>query len=100
MGAVDEALTAAATNSRGPSACDGGYFPDISAPGVNIYTTDRTFGGVFPDSYTLATGSSFAAPHAAGAMALLKDAYPGATVDELENALTQSAVDLGDSRIG
>ena len=96
VGALDETLTAAAANSRGPSACDGGYFPDVTAPGVGIYTTALTSGGAFPDSYALATGSSFAAPHVAGAMALLKDAYPGAAVEELENALTPSAQDLGD----
>ncbi len=96
VGAVDENLAATTFSSRGPSVCDGGFFPDVTAPGVDIYTTDRTFGGVFPDSYTLATGSSFAAPHAAGAIALLKDAHPGATLDELESALINSSVDLGE----
>lgn len=96
VGAVDENLAATTFSSRGPSVCDGGFFPDVSAPGVDIYTADRTFGGVFPDSYTLATGSSFAAPHAAGAMALLRGAYPGATLGELESALIDSGVDMGE----
>jgi hypothetical protein len=36
-----------------------------------------------------------ACPHVAGSIALLRDAFPDATVDDLKNALMETAVDLG-----
>ena len=95
VGAVDSSLNVATSSSRGPSACDGSFFPEVVAPGVGVRAADLTFGGVFPDSYASVSGTSFAAPHAAGTMALLRQANPGTTVAELEQALTDSAVDLG-----
>ncbi len=41
------------------------------------------------------SGTSFAAPHAAGAMALLLSAFPNTAITDLEAALTQGATDLG-----
>jgi bacillopeptidase F len=95
VGAVDTSLNIATTSSRGPSACDGSLFPEMVAPGVNVRTADLTFGGVFPDSYASVSGTSFSAPHVAGTMALLRQASPGASVAELEQALTGGALDLG-----
>ena len=79
------------TSSRGPSTCSGwtGPYPKIVAPGVTIRTTDL-FGG-----YYNPTGTSLAAPHVAGGLALLLSAYPDLTAAEQENALINSAVDLG-----
>jgi len=96
VGAVDDTGTVADFSSRGPSACDGSIYPQVVAPGVSVTTADLTFGGVFPDSYVSVSGTSFAAPHVAGAMALLAGAHPEATVADLEQALTDTAVDLGD----
>ncbi len=95
VGSVDSSLNVAASSSRGPSACDGSFFPEVVAPGVSIRTADLTFGGVFPDSYVSVSGTSFAAPHVAGTMALLRQANPDASVAQLEQALTGSAIDLG-----
>jgi len=95
VGAVDSSLTVAATSSRGPSACDGSFFPEVVAPGVSVKAADLTFGGVFPDSYVYVSGTSFSAPHVAGTMALLRQAKPGASVAELEQAMTNGAFDLG-----
>jgi len=94
-GAVDDALTVANFSSRGASACDGGIYPQISAPGVNVLTADLSFGG--QPLYATVSGTSYAAPHAAGTMALLLSAFPGASVAALESALKQSAHDLGES---
>ena len=95
VGAVDTARTVASFSSRGPSACDGSVFPEAVAPGVNVRTSDLTFGGIIPDSYAYVSGTSFAAPHLAGAMVLLLSAHPTASVPSLEQALESGAVDLG-----
>lgn len=92
-GAVDSALALASFSARGPSACDGLIFPKLSAPGVGIRAADLSLGGL--PQYAYVSGTSYAAPHAAGTLALLAGAFPGASVAELDAALTQSARDLG-----
>lgn len=92
-GAVDATSTIAPFSSRGPSACDGSIFPTLVAPGVDVWTADLSYGG-FP-VYAVVSGTSFAAPHVAGAMALLAEAAPAASVAELRSALVQGAIDLG-----
>lgn len=89
VGAVTRELELARQTSRGPSACDGSVFPRLLAPGVNVRTADLSHGGV--PSYTYVSGSSLAAPHVSGAMALLAAAFPDASVGDLESALTESA---------
>jgi serine protease AprX len=68
----------------------------VVAPGVSVKTADLTFNGVFPINTRFSSGTSFAAPHVAGAMTLLLSAFPELTVSELEAALIDTAVDLGD----
>jgi hypothetical protein len=86
-------------SSRGPSACDGGIYPQITAPGQLVRTADLTLGGFFPNSYVSAIGTSFATPHVTGAMALLLNAMSSQgvsiTVSQLESAAAESAEDLG-----
>ncbi len=96
VGAVDSSLTIANFSSRGPSACilDNDFFPEVVAPGVNIKVADLTFGLPIP-RFTYLNGTSFAAPHVAGGMALLRQAFPGLDPIELESALIDSAGDLG-----
>jgi serine protease AprX len=94
-GAADDTLAIAPDSSRGPSACDGTPYPEVVAPGVGIKTDNTTFGGAFPTEYTVVSGTSIAAPHISGAMALLLDAFPWAGVSDLEAALKDGAVDLG-----
>jgi serine protease AprX len=95
VGAVDSALNVASASGRGPSACSGTLYPEVVAPGVNVRTADLTAGGLFPDSYVSVSGTSAAAPHVAGALALLRGAFPGASVADLEQSLRDSAMDLG-----
>jgi serine protease AprX len=97
VGAVDANGNIAGFSSRGPSACDGGIYPRVAAPGAGVRTADRTFGGIFPDSFAYVSGTSFAAPHVAGGMALLKGAFGGATVSQIESSIHVSALDLGAS---
>lgn len=95
VGATDINNIIAGFSSRGPSACDGSIYPGVVAPGVDVKTSDLTFGGVFPDSYVTVSGTSIAAPHVSGIMALLLSAFPGSQVPELEAALKISSIDLG-----
>jgi len=92
VGAVDAALAMASFSSRGPSACDGSIYPKLSAPGFSIKTADLSLGGL--PLYAWVSGTSYAAPHVAGTMALLAGAFPQASVSELEAALTGSAQDM------
>jgi len=98
VGAVDQSGFITTFSNQGPSACgQGGIYPSAVAPGYLVNTTDLTFGGLFPHATMLVSGTSFAAPHVSGAMALLLSSNPDLTPAELETALTQSSVDLGDA---
>ncbi len=95
VGAVDNTGRIASTSSRGPTSCgrtSSVTYPAVTAPGVNIVTSDR--GGF----YGSASGTSLAAPHVSGGLALLRQAFPAATTTQLEAALVASAVDLGVGR--
>jgi subtilisin family serine protease len=91
VGAVDAQEGIWAYTSSGPSTCGGRtrVFPDLVAPGVSVLTADR-YGG-----YQYLTGTSIAAPHVAGALALLIGANLRASVAGVEGALVSTAVDLG-----
>ena len=92
VGAIGVDSQVSEFSSRGPSACDGELFPKVAAPGEGVLTTDLSMGG--NANYVLVAGTSFAAPHVSGVMALLKDAQPLATGDDLMNAVQAGAYDL------
>jgi len=96
VGAVDEAQYITSFSSQGPSACDQNtIYPAAVAPGYLVNTADITFGGLFPNATILRTGTSFAAPHVTGVMALLLSSNPDLTPDDLETAIKNSSLDLG-----
>jgi serine protease AprX len=95
VGAVDETLALVAASGRGPSACSGGTYPALVAPGAGVLTADLTYGGVVLQSYATVSGTSFSAPHVAGAAALLRQACPAAAAASIEAALVAAATDLG-----
>ena len=63
---------------------------DISAPGVDIYSTFKS------NSYTKLTGTSMAAPHVAGAAALYISLHPEASPNDVKNYLLTSGTNLLD----
>ena len=87
-GATDVNDEIASFSARGPSPCGGPIKPDLSAPGVAVFST-------VPGGYVSASGTSMAAPHVSGAVAVLRSINPALTVDELEALLVLGAVDLG-----
>jgi hypothetical protein len=72
------------SSARGPTA-DGRIDPDLAAPGFAIYAQAAS------GAINIVSGTSFAAPQAAGAAALVLSAFPAATPDQVRAALMQGA---------
>jgi subtilisin family serine protease len=77
-------------SSRGPNAQLYTIKPEVVAPGVNIVSTSPGGG-----ERTL-SGTSMAAPHVAGAAALLLAIHPDWTPSDVKSALVSTAFDLHD----
>jgi hypothetical protein len=87
-------MTVAATDSDNKEASwsNFGTCVDIWAPGVSIRST-RKGGGT-----TTMSGTSMAAPHVAGAWAILRQARPAASVSTLLSALQHTGKPIADDR--
>ncbi|HVJ82958.1 MAG TPA: S8 family serine peptidase, partial [Planctomycetia bacterium] len=70
--------------------------PDISAPGVSIYSAHNRASS---SGWTM-TGTSMATPHVAGALALLRGQHPTVKVETLVDALAKSALPPSSSELG
>jgi subtilisin family serine protease len=90
VGAIDSRNRIWSGSSRGPAACGApsSFYPDVVAPGVNIWSTDRN------GLYSYSSGTSLAAPAVTGALALLLSSQL-ASASATEAALLSTAIDVG-----
>jgi subtilisin family serine protease len=90
VGAVDAEDRLAAFSARGPRYHDDGVKPDITAPGVGIVAALNH--GPVEGPYIARSGTSMAAPHVAGAAAILAGKHPSWTAAQLKAVLMGTAV--------
>ncbi|WP_017471040.1 S8 family serine peptidase [Amphibacillus jilinensis] len=74
-------------SSRGPVTTSWQIKPEVVAPGVDILST-------IPDGYASLQGTSMAAPYVTGVLAVLKQAHPNWTPQQLKGALLTQAEHL------
>ncbi|TLN19936.1 hypothetical protein FDZ74_05775, partial [bacterium] len=80
----------AAFSSRGPRGFDAKLKPEITAPGVAIFAAAM---GTGAEGVSMG-GTSMAAPHVAGVAALMKEAHPDWSVEQIKAAMMSTADDL------
>ena len=84
----------ASFSSQGPTPCTpavpDNVKPEISAPGVNVYSSVP--GGGYSSGYS---GTSMAGPHVAGVVALMREACPNCDHMTIKDAIMNTAIDYG-----
>jgi subtilisin family serine protease len=94
-GTADRAITVAAAgddfvmagfSSSGPTPLGNRLKPDVTAPGVAVLSAQPG------DQFGFLSGTSMAAPHVAGAAALLRSLHPAWTVEDLKSALVSTGL--------
>jgi subtilisin family serine protease len=92
VGAVSNQDVVGNFSSRGPSTWYGVNLikPEVSAPGINVLSSLP--GGAYGED----SGTSMATPHVAGLAALMLEADPSLTVEQIETIIRTTARPLGD----
>jgi len=96
---VEQPLTVynqlASFSSQGPVTGTSALKPDLVAVGTNMYMAAESYdplGEVYgANGYTVASGTSFAAPMVTGAAVMVKQSHPGWTAAQVKSALVNSA---------
>ncbi|MFF0163625.1 S8 family serine peptidase [Streptomyces sp. NPDC005263] len=94
VGAVDKSDKLASFSSRGPRLGDSAVKPEITAPGAAITAAraaGTSMGTPVDEYYTTSSGTSMATPHVAGAAALVAQAHPDWTGQQIKQALATTA---------
>jgi subtilisin family serine protease len=98
VGAVDDRDALAEFSGRGPVRTSYELKPEVLAPGVDIVAARAAgtdLGGEpVGDLYITASGTSMAAPHAAGVAAVLAQQHPDWSGDQLKNAIIGSTTPI------
>ncbi|MEU9290753.1 S8 family serine peptidase [Streptomyces sp. NPDC048275] len=100
VGAVDKSDKLTSFSSRGPRLGDYAVKPEITAPGAAITAAraaGTTMGTPVDDNYTTANGTSMATPHVAGAAALVAQAHPDWTGEQIKADLASTAKTMPDA---
>lgn len=92
VAALDEALKVARFSNGGINASNGGLV-DISAPGVNVYSSSSKNAGN-GDLYKTMSGTSMATPHVSGLAALYWEAFPNLSAEGIWLKLEKRAKQL------
>ncbi|MEV0090814.1 S8 family serine peptidase [Streptomyces sp. NPDC050738] len=98
VAAVDKSDRLAGFSSRGPRLGDYGLKPDIAAPGVDIvaaHAAGTSMGTPVDDLYSSMSGTSMAAPHVAGAAAIIAQHHPDWDGQRIKAALMSTTKDDG-----
>ncbi|MBN1995123.1 MAG: S8 family serine peptidase [Anaerolineae bacterium] len=97
VGAIDDQDRVAYFSSRGPTA-DGRVKPDIVFPGVGIVapqSAGTSLGAVIEPGYVASDGTSMATPHASGVAALMLQANPALTAEQVKTQMLAGGVNIG-----
>jgi len=92
VAALDQNLNVASFSNGGLNASNGGRI-DISAPGVDIFST-YSKNAIGNKLYNTISGTSMATPHVAGIAALLWEAYPESSAEGIWLKLEKRAKEL------
>jgi subtilisin family serine protease len=92
----DHVIAVAATDSDDERAVFSTYgdWVEIAAPGLDILSLragGTSLGAVYDEFATVASGTSMSCPHVSGAAAMLLSVEPGISVDQLQDALMETA---------
>lgn len=88
------------TNETLSSYSNYGSTIEVVAPGehiISLRASGTSLGTALDSHYTTAAGTSMAAPHVSGVLALIKQKYPGLSNNQIAQVLYQSSTDIGET---